>query len=431
MKKYLTFIFILLASTFLFATKANAETCYYQIKDEISLRYDNASRKYTVDEAFGLGGTTSEKIKNDDKKPTTDENHTGVTLEAIPKGICPAYIVYRYDLAAISLGINKWEHAAYAFTQYTAAADFTEKSNAEKTGYGASALRAKLVGKSNIDEATYNSNIVKNQTASNQKEYPDGYYCFYQNEQVSVKYNPNKNNFIITQRHVDIGDDIGAPNEKLINRNDKFNDAISGLDVEPITTACPNYIVYRRKEPTLWFPSDGIWGFDSNADAQKFKNASNVKKMNAWLMSYTKEDGSKRTESEYKEQAEENVTRIIEHTAQYGLSIHTDPNYKMTCQELFGDRNTEGSIANIVNRVLKYPRYIIPALVILLGTIDFFKAVVAGKEDSMKKAQTTFIKRVVIGVCVFLVPFFVNIIMGLADYVWENTESCNETIIGK
>lgn len=423
MKKYLTFIFILLASTFLFATKANAETCYYQIKDEISLRYDTSNRKYTVDEAFGFGSVNfSEKIKNDAKKAITDDR-TGLNVEALPNGVCPNYIVYRHDTSNIGA---KARHAAYGFTNYNDAKKFTDDSN----DYG-DILKAKLVHKSNINEDTYNSNIVKNQTASNQKEYPNGYYCFYQNEQVSVKYNPNKNNFIITQRNVDIGDDINAPNEPLINRNEEEYDDISGLYVAPVTTACPNYIVYRRKEPTLWFPSDGIWGFDSNADAQKFKNASNVKKMNAWLMSYTKEDGSKRTESEYEEQAEENVTRIIEHTAQYGLSIHTDPNYKMTCQELFGDRNTEGSIANIVNRVLKYPRYIIPALVILLGTIDFFKAVVAGKEDSMKKAQTTFIKRVVIGVCVFLVPFFVNVIMGLADYVWENTESCKETIVGK
>ena len=37
----------------------------------------------------------------------------------------------------------------------------------------------------------------------------------------------------------------------------------------------------------------------------------------------------------------------------------------------------------------------------------------------MKKAQSTFIKRVIIGVAVFFVPAVVDLIMSLADIVWE------------
>jgi len=49
--------------------------------------------------------------------------------------------------------------------------------------------------------------------------------------------------------------------------------------------------------------------------------------------------------------------------------------------------------------------------------VDFGKAVMASKEDEMKKAQTTFIKRVLISVVIFLVPTIVDIIMYLADIV--------------
>ena len=77
------------------------------------------------------------------------------------------------------------------------------------------------------------------------------------------------------------------------------------------------------------------------------------------------------------------------------------------------------SIAYLVNTVLQYVRVIVPILIIILGSLDFAKAVIAGKEDEMKKAQSTFIKRLVIGVAVFFVPALVNIIIYLADIVWE------------
>ncbi len=55
---------------------------------------------------------------------------------------------------------------------------------------------------------------------------------------------------------------------------------------------------------------------------------------------------------------------------------------------------------------------IIAVLVILL-IIDFGKAVMAGKEDEIKSAQKLAIKRVVYALVVFLVPWIVNIAIGL------------------
>ena len=102
----------------------------------------------------------------------------------------------------------------------------------------------------------------------------------------------------------------------------------------------------------------------------------------------------------------------------------TDVN--VDCNEIFGSKDDPDSIAYLVNEILKYPRYIVPALVILLGTLDLFKAVIAGKEDEMKKAQKTFVKRIIIGVCVFLVPILINAIMWLADIVWSGGyTACN------
>lgn len=53
------------------------------------------------------------------------------------------------------------------------------------------------------------------------------------------------------------------------------------------------------------------------------------------------------------------------------------------------------------------------AILIVLLIIDFGKAVMAGKEDEIKSAQKLAIKRVVYALVVFLVPWIVNVAIGL------------------
>lgn len=84
---------------------------------------------------------------------------------------------------------------------------------------------------------------------------------------------------------------------------------------------------------------------------------------------------------------------------------------------IFGDKNNPDSIRYLVNEILQYPKIIVPILVILLGTLDLAKAVIASKEDEMRKAQTTFIKRVLVGVVIFFVPMILDIIMYFMDLV--------------
>ena len=55
---------------------------------------------------------------------------------------------------------------------------------------------------------------------------------------------------------------------------------------------------------------------------------------------------------------------------------------------------------------------IIVVLIVLL-IIDLGKAVMAGKEDEIKSAQKLAIKRVVYALVVFLVPWIVNVAIGL------------------
>ena len=89
---------------------------------------------------------------------------------------------------------------------------------------------------------------------------------------------------------------------------------------------------------------------------------------------------------------------------------------------------------SVFTKILKYlvilVRISIPLILIGLGILDFLKAIFSGNEDGMKKAQAKFIKRVIIGVCIFLIPSILELILTIANSIWGNisTDFCG--IIG-
>lgn len=122
-------------------------------------------------------------------------------------------------------------------------------------------------------------------------------------------------------------------------------------------------------------------------------------------------------------------TSIIEIDESSFLQTNRILLFASDCDLIFGAKNDDGvtydpdgdgesSIRYLLNEILMYPKIIVPILIIFLGTIDLAKAVLASKEDAMKKAQTTFIKRLFIGLVIFFVPVIVDIFMYLADLVW-------------
>lgn len=66
----------------------------------------------------------------------------------------------------------------------------------------------------------------------------------------------------------------------------------------------------------------------------------------------------------------------------------------------------------VVKFILNIIQWVVPIILIVLGTIDLVKAVVAGKDDEIKKHQQTLIKRIIAAVIVFLVPMLVSVLMG-------------------
>lgn len=70
--------------------------------------------------------------------------------------------------------------------------------------------------------------------------------------------------------------------------------------------------------------------------------------------------------------------------------------------------------------IIDIVKIIIPIGLIVMGTIDFSKAVMTSDESSQKKAANLFIKRVISGVIVFAIPWIVEVIMGILGNLIED-----------
>ena len=72
-------------------------------------------------------------------------------------------------------------------------------------------------------------------------------------------------------------------------------------------------------------------------------------------------------------------------------------------------------IWNFVGKIVLVLKILIPVIIIILGIVDLGKAVIASKEEDIKKATNILIQRIIIGIVIFFVPAIVNAIFGLLD----------------
>ena len=88
------------------------------------------------------------------------------------------------------------------------------------------------------------------------------------------------------------------------------------------------------------------------------------------------------------------------------------------CEEL-------NPIITLLKNVVKLLQFLIPFGLILFGMIDLGKAVIAGKEDEMKKAQGILIKRIIYAVAIFFLVFVISLAMRMVGSTewkecWKN-----------
>lgn len=102
------------------------------------------------------------------------------------------------------------------------------------------------------------------------------------------------------------------------------------------------------------------------------------------------------------------------------LAIDTNATY--TCGDI--GFSFSGMLPYVVSMIITIIKIVVPILLIIFGMMDLAKAVMAQKEDEIKKGQQTFIKRIIAAVIVFFVITIVQMIISFVSNNNDDITSC-------
>ncbi len=102
---------------------------------------------------------------------------------------------------------------------------------------------------------------------------------------------------------------------------------------------------------------------------------------------------------------------------------------QVDCTAIFGDPCDKNSLSLMcfITVIFNIIRYLIPAILIILGSIDFAKVVVSNEREAMSKALSTFIKRVIVAIVIFFLPLLIKFLLqifGNSGYSIEDKINC-------
>lgn len=100
------------------------------------------------------------------------------------------------------------------------------------------------------------------------------------------------------------------------------------------------------------------------------------------------------------------------------FSLYAD----VTCGNL--NASFSSQIPEMVHLIVTILQIAVPIILIIFGMLDLGKAVMAQKEDEIKKAQGTFVKRLIAAALVFFVVMIVQVVTKLVagdegENIWE------------
>jgi len=78
-----------------------------------------------------------------------------------------------------------------------------------------------------------------------------------------------------------------------------------------------------------------------------------------------------------------------------------------------GDTQIPKIAATLVHTVYTILQIAVPVLMVIFGSLDLAKATIAQKEDEIKKGQHIFIRRLILGVVVFVIFAAVKLVIGV------------------
>ena len=125
-------------------------------------------------------------------------------------------------------------------------------------------------------------------------------------------------------------------------------------------------------------------------------------------------------------------TIIPSNTYAFGVSTNTNTNSYVQILDgetidcngdnsLLGNVNDEKSVAWLLQKLLNYIKILGPSIAIVLGSLDFIKAIVSSDEENMKKTQKRFGNRLIAAALLFFIHLIVELLLGLFGFTTNVT----------
>ncbi len=114
---------------------------------------------------------------------------------------------------------------------------------------------------------------------------------------------------------------------------------------------------------------------------------------------------------------EQIIASIDNHTliaAKKSNNVQYDPDLK--CKGLLGDPDNEDSVAWLLVKILNYLKLLGPLIVLVLSSLDFAKAILTSDDESMKKAQSNLITRLLLAAALFVLPVLIEVLLDVFGF---------------
>jgi|GEM_PF-3072913 hypothetical protein len=125
-------------------------------------------------------------------------------------------------------------------------------------------------------------------------------------------------------------------------------------------------------------------------------------------------DQERKDQNDELEQSKDNFHEDFDRVINISTGINFGDSVADSCEGLLGDE-----LLDIINEIFTWVKIAVPIIVIVLGSIDFGKAVLLNDKDALQKAGITFVKRCIIAVAIFFIPTILNYILE-----WVDSSTC-------
>ena len=86
------------------------------------------------------------------------------------------------------------------------------------------------------------------------------------------------------------------------------------------------------------------------------------------------------------------------------------------CKGILGNPDNEDSVAWFLVKILDYLKLLGPLMILVLSSLDFAKAILMSDDESLKKAQSSLITRLILAALLFVLPTLIEVILDIFGF---------------